>query len=45
MSDSRDEIELLKRHIRAVISDPRADEKYIAFLFRKFIELRRRVAK
>lgn len=45
MADLRDEIELLKRHIRAVIADPNVDEKYIAFLFRRLIAMRRGVQK
>lgn len=45
MGDLRDELELLKRHIRAVIADPNVDEKYIAFLFRRLIEMRRAILK
>lgn len=45
MIDLRDEMELLKRHIRAVIADPDVDEKYIEYLLRRLIEMRRAILK
>lgn len=42
-TDPREEIELLRRHIQAVIADPRCDADYLAYLFRRLIEMRRAI--